>query len=408
MTGEPAGSPFSVEEPAEQREQSGSGLSIGRLQRSGRGHTREGTTADDGLIDDIYEAAFLPERWPAVLDGIAALSGSAGAALFTSDHTRVARWTASPAVVPVVEGFISGGWITRNPRDTPAAQRHGFARFGTDLDFYTAGELEREPMYASLLRPLGFGWFAGTLVKIPNGDMAVFDIERRYLDGPMPRREVQRLDVLRPHLARAAVMSARLGFERARTQVETLAALGLPAAVVGRGGRVLAANALLQRADRQVVIRAFDRISLVRPAGQLLLADTLARIEAGSPNALASIPLPAAGNLAPAVAHLVPVRRQAHDVLAQALALFVLTPLSGRDSPSAELLAGLFDLTPAEARVARALVEGRTVDDAAAESGVSRETVRTQLRAVLAKTGTSRQAELVGLLGGAAAGSPIV
>ena len=49
---------------------------------------------------------------------------------------------------------------------------------------------------------------------------------------------------------------------------------------------------------------------------------------------------------------------------------------------------------------ARSLTAGKTLDDIAASSGVSRNTVRTQLRGVLEKTGCVRQAEVVALLSG--------
>ncbi|ODT78208.1 MAG: hypothetical protein ABS76_24680 [Pelagibacterium sp. SCN 64-44] len=55
-------------------------------------------------------------------------------------------------------------------------------------------------------------------------------------------------------------------------------------------------------------------------------------------------------------------------------------------------------LTAAEAMLANDLVHGLTLDQSAAGRGTSIHTVRNQLRAILAKTGTSRQSELVGLL----------
>ena len=68
--------------------------------------------------------------------------------------------------------------------------------------------------------------------------------------------------------------------------------------------------------------------------------------------------------------------------------------------PDAELIAGLFDLTPAEARVARGVAEGLTLDAIGNKASISRETVRSQLKAVLAKTGVNRQADLAALLAG--------
>ena len=63
-----------------------------------------------------------------------------------------------------------------------------------------------------------------------------------------------------------------------------------------------------------------------------------------------------------------------------------------------DLLAGLFDLTPAEARITALLCQGHRPTDIAAMSRVALGTVRTQLKAVFSKTGTSRQAELVRLV----------
>jgi DNA-binding CsgD family transcriptional regulator len=71
-------------------------------------------------------------------------------------------------------------------------------------------------------------------------------------------------------------------------------------------------------------------------------------------------------------------------------------------APSAELVQSLFDLTPAEARVARGLSAGETLEEIASTGGVSRNTIRTQLRGALEKTGCRRQVEVVALLSGIA------
>jgi DNA-binding CsgD family transcriptional regulator len=52
--------------------------------------------------------------------------------------------------------------------------------------------------------------------------------------------------------------------------------------------------------------------------------------------------------------------------------------------------------------VARGITGCRTVEQIATEFGMSPLTVRSQLKSVMAKTGVSRQAELVSLLSGAA------
>jgi DNA-binding CsgD family transcriptional regulator len=63
-------------------------------------------------------------------------------------------------------------------------------------------------------------------------------------------------------------------------------------------------------------------------------------------------------------------------------------------------LSQMFGLTRAEASVTSWLVSGRTINAYAEQRGVSLETARSQLKAVLSKTGMSRQAQLVAALAG--------
>lgn len=67
--------------------------------------------------------------------------------------------------------------------------------------------------------------------------------------------------------------------------------------------------------------------------------------------------------------------------------------------PSEELLQVAFGLTETEARLASRLACGESLQDVVDVLGVSLATGRVHLNAVLAKTGTSRQAELVAVLG---------
>src|SRR5262245_49541326 len=63
-----------------------------------------------------------------------------------------------------------------------------------------------------------------------------------------------------------------------------------------------------------------------------------------------------------------------------------------------ELFVGLFGLSPAESRLAATLLNGLNLEAAACELKVSYETARTTLKRIFQKTGTDRQAELIGLL----------
>ncbi|WP_137823120.1 helix-turn-helix transcriptional regulator [Pseudomonas sp. D(2018)] len=77
-----------------------------------------------------------------------------------------------------------------------------------------------------------------------------------------------------------------------------------------------------------------------------------------------------------------------------AVAVFIRNP---GDSPQASrrLLRSLFHLTRTETEVALLMMDGLTLDESAERLGVSRNTVRAHLRGVFAKTGATRQAQLV-------------
>jgi DNA-binding CsgD family transcriptional regulator len=71
-----------------------------------------------------------------------------------------------------------------------------------------------------------------------------------------------------------------------------------------------------------------------------------------------------------------------------------------RDQERGQDFAQRYGLTPSEVRLARHLAEGGNIAGYAEQHGLSQGTVRTHLKAVFAKTGAHRQAELVLLLAG--------
>ncbi|WP_238297673.1 helix-turn-helix transcriptional regulator, partial [Methylobacterium soli] len=295
-----------------------------------------------------------------------------------------------------VEAFLAGGWAQRNTR-TPRVLEAQHAGFLLEEDVYSREEIAQDPIIQDFLRPRGLGWATATAFPMPTGDTLVFSIERRHADGPVPREAVAVLDGLRPHLGRAALLSARLQLERARAAVEALALLGLPAGIVTHNAKLQSANDLLQALMPRIVRDGRSRVAFSDPRADALLARALA---GGAGRSARSIPIPASGEDPATVAHLVPVRGAARDIFAGSAALLALTPVVPGQVPGAELLQGLFDLTAAEARVARGIAEGATIAGLARGQGVLEATVRSQVKAAFAKTGVSRQVDLARLLSG--------
>ncbi len=350
---------------------------------------------DPELIDRIYECSFVPELWPRVLDELAQIADALGGVILTA-NTKVLKWVASPGMQEPTETYIRDGWLWRGQR-TPRlfAARH--AGFLTEYDLATEEELDADPFYRDWARPNGFGWCAVTALSLPTADRLVIDVERQYVRGPVEREIVNRLDELRPHLARSALLSARLQLERARIASETLVALGLPALVFGDQGKVLAANSLVDRLTGYIHWRAQDCLSLTDKAADRLLQDAIAAIDTAG-GGMRSFPVRDTGAEAMMVAHVIPIRLSARDIFLRCAAALVLTPVTLPQAPPVELVQSLFDLTPAEARVARSLATGETVETIASSQGVSQNTIRVHVRGVLEKTGCNRQVDVVSLL----------
>lgn len=360
----------------------------------------------DPLVDLIYEAAVVPENWPALLGRLSSMIDGAGGILFTANAGGI-RWTASPDIWPIFDEFLRDGWHAINPRPVRLG-RLNHAGFIRDSDHFTPEEIAADPVYQGFYRKRGVGWAMGTLLQVPSGDALIFSFEKDYRKGLIDRQWIGTFDALRPHLARAALLGAHFGLERARAMAEALAASGLPAAVLRGRGKLYATNGLFDALMPSLAQDAPSRLMLMDPAADRLFVEGLDGIGAAdAPSRVCSIPVPPREEgQVPAILHLVPVRRAAHDVLCSASALLMVTRVDRQTVPTAEVIAGLFDLTPAEARVARRIAEGAAVEAIAAENGLSRETVRAHLKQVFAKVGVRRQPELVALLGGLALHRP--
>jgi hypothetical protein len=295
------------------------------------------------FIDRIYECSFVPELWPGVLDELAEITDARGGLLFSA-RDKVLNWTASASLNDIFRSYVMDGWFARCTRRV-CLMGQSEPGFFVEHDFWTADQIDSNPIYRDFFRPHGLGWSAGTGLRMPTGDNIVFSVEREFSRGPIEKERVSHLNELRPHLARSAFVTARLGLQRAKGAGETLTLMGLPALLLDEGGAVLEANHLIEALSDHVQWRARDRIALTDGRANELLWASLAALDTAPELPVRSFPLRDGDNAATMVVHIIPIRRSAHDIFTRSYALLVVTPVAAPRAPPIELVRSLFDLT---------------------------------------------------------------
>ncbi|MEP6559298.1 MAG: hypothetical protein ABJB17_12550 [Burkholderiales bacterium] len=352
------------------------------------------------LVDDIYQAAFVPERWSGVLDRACQVSGSASASLLLTEGLTINRWKATAlAFEPLAQFVADQGRQHESPRAEVLVR--GIERQAGWLcanDLLTPHQLAQDPAEQSLQRA-GLGWQLAAGVRLPDRKLALFTFERRAGEGRHRAGSMAALGQLRPHLLRAVLLASRLGDERARGALAALSALNLPGALLDAQGRLREANALLMPALLDV--RSDSKVVLGEPHADAQLA---ALLGSGTPRA-GSIALAARGARPARVAHLVPLADAVRDPLSSAALLLFFSVVrrdGGGNVPDFQVLRTLFDLSAAESRLASALAGGLDLAQAAQAGGIQVSTARSYLERIFHKTGCHRQSELVRLLVGIA------
>jgi DNA-binding CsgD family transcriptional regulator len=171
----------------------------------------------------------------------------------------------------------------------------------------------------------------------------------------------------------------------ARGRIQACEELGVPAVVLTLDGSVIEANHRYHEfagywVNSAPFLRALGQLKL-EPKTRLLF-------------------IPASERQPSVVAHLVPVAETSPPVLQDGLLVVaIFSVLSTATGISTAALIHIFGLTPAEARVAVCCRMGLRVSEISTKLDLSKETIRTELAHIFAKTGVSSQTELAALLG---------
>lgn len=357
------------------------------------------------IIDTIYEAAFFPELWSNVLDHMASAVGAHGTALFNPNETAP-KALSSKTLMDLSAKMLNEGWLQRNTRAHRllSIQHQGFV---DEAQYVSPEDYNAEPIFAEVLEPLGYGFGASTFITGPSGDKIIFAVEKKKATGPITPEAIRYLDGLRPHLARATLMSSRLAFERINAAMTALELSGLPAAAISPNGKILAANALMDSLQPQLIMAAHGQLRFRHGAASDILTNALQQYQSEGGLAARSFPIPQCDDCPPAIVHLVAIEGNARDIFSQTSMLLVVTPINRNIVPSAATIQGLFDLTASEAKVAHQLAAGGSAATVATDLSVSQETVRTHIKSILSKSGMPRQTDFVAAIASIRPISPV-
>lgn len=279
------------------------------------------------------------------------------------------------------------------------------ARFyASNLDVPGIENLADTSFYRKFLVPQDMAYAAGCIVLREGVWQTELYLQRTSRHSPFSPDEIERLNLLVPHLQRAIQMRQRfieMQFDQ-NVLAGGLDVLAMPTLLFDEYGRVAhfnrSAAPLLN--DRSYFWLEFGQIQTCDPVTTRKLQFELGnaiRISRGDDIAFTSVLLlPRPGRM-PLMMMLAPVHLKVSPVRQGAALLFISDP-ENTPGVTTDSVRSLFGLTAAEAELAVALCGGQTLEKVARERGTSIHTIRSQLKSLFNKTGTRRQADLVSLL----------
>lgn len=362
------------------------------------------------LLGRIYDAALEPVGWLEVVKGVERHLAAHSSLLFLAEPTMPGptggRFITESFTAKNAADYYAyyrqcdPGWVYKQSR--PAGVVSARNLHMGDRQF---AESEYFRDYGRFL-PADVFYQAGLTIANEDGLMAVLAVQRGKRGGPFTPRDLRRLAGLYPHLRRAFQVGRRLdaGEAERRAQSALLDAQAHGIVLLDERGAMVWANRcaerLLAAADGLIISAAGLAAAEPGPSRQLrrLIRRTVGtgRGEGHSAGGAMRLERPSGAPPLDVLVAPLPGEQAAPGLAPRRVCAAVFLREPGQHPalmPSA--LMTLYGLTPAEARLACALAEGLSLAEAAERNSVSRETVRSQLKAVRAKMGLRRQAEVV-------------
>jgi DNA-binding CsgD family transcriptional regulator len=364
----------------------------------------------DRLVTLIYQGPLEPLPWRGFLAALVDHLGCDNAAL-TLQLSRKGQppmlvWGRKPAVAGEAARRITRQHAALGDLDplSNALQRSGDMALLEEV--MPQSVLEQSEFYCAVMKPYGIEQALGMYVSEPGGLECNLGLVNRADGVRLGDRHKRFMQAIKPHFQQALTLFSRIHRDRSELDVltETLDRLTIATFMIDAKRRLIRTNGEARRLiEAGGSFRAVDgRLTLTGRTDALRLRETLDQ-------AIASRTPGADGGFVRAFR----CQDGAHEglgVLVRAIpreragpvdigpAVVVYATDAGRTASFQGLVAALFDLSPSEARLAALLTQGMTLNEAAAETGLTESTVRSYSKKIFAKLGVSRQTDLVRLI----------
>ena len=347
----------------------------------------------------LGDAVVDPAAWPRVMEDMSRAVRADGAVLLQSD-VRTPNVPRTPAISDAIDAYFRDGWHRRDvraERGVPLVLRGQSVVI--DQDILSPEELRKEPAYNECFIPNGCQWWA--VVGFWAGTaLWGLSFQRTPRQGPFEPDDKRVLAQISQRLSEAATLSKAVSRSVLTGTTNALNLVRQPAVIVDRLGFVLDTNASAEELFDSEIRVHNRRLCVVDKCARGELERFVDAIRAAAD----TDPLPADPIMVrrqikpPVLIRILPIEPAARSPFLGARALLLLLDLSERSAAHSGLLARVFGLTAAEAKLASLIGAGESIECAAERLGISSHTARTQLKAVFGKTSTHRQGELVALL----------
>ncbi|WP_445157533.1 helix-turn-helix transcriptional regulator [Halomonas sp. E14] len=363
----------------------------------------------DKLVSSLYEAAHETEHWRTALDIVKELF----AANFVTLILRVPSQDETGLMVAVGRvqgrelGDASVSYFPYQHQTTPFSNLSANKVFTVE-DVMSEGEWRQSSYRKHWCAPSGVYHLLGADIETPDAGRLRFRITRDESSPGFGTEERALCERIIPHLRRALALHNQLDRTASMSALycQAVEKLSLGMILVDESGLVidqnLAARHLIEIEDGLKVVGG--RLEAFYPSDnkelRRLIRQAFSQAETetggvGFPEAMSLTRPSGEVNLGVVVE---PIARTAWaDGKGQPAAAVYIRDAVGRSQASSEVAKKLFGLTPAETQLSLQLANGLSLEEAAEELGIRRNTARAHLRSIFSKTGVRRQTELVRL-----------